>query len=250
MISDMQFQKAAPKCRRVFEQIQSLYRELPPTTCNCRQPGCWCAYLPEMALMEALQWLRVMQQMPDEKRVAVIRKFVEFYLTNPIRHIGCPFLTAGHCGIYQFRTFACRAYGLWSQTTGHERTRQSRNGKRKLVKMWRRYGIDLTTQMVTAEMDYCDQVDCNSECKISDDRLMAVLEEIYLFDSGLADLQAKFENDYHSDFSFMITSLVLNPKKAVLGKLAVIKELSLAGTDKRLNNLLSQIKPENVVPAH
>jgi len=44
--------------------------------------------------------------------------------------------------------------------------------------------------------------------------------------------------------------LVLNPKKAVLGKLAVIKELSLAGTDKRLNNLLSQIKPENVVPAH
>ena len=250
MISDMQFQTAAPKSRRVFEQIQVLYRQLPPTTCNCRQPGACCAYLPEMALMEALQWLLVVQQMPDENRVALIRKFVEFYLTNPIRHLGCPFLSDGQCGIYEFRTFACRAYGLWSQTTGRKRTRQSRNGKRKLVKMWQRCGIDLAPETLIDEMDYCDQVDCNLECKISDDRLMAVFEKIYLLDNGMTDLQAKFENDYHSDFSFMVTSLVLSPKKAVLGKLAVIKELSRTGTDKRLKNMLAQIKPENILPGH
>jgi Fe-S-cluster containining protein len=250
MISDMQFQKAAPKSRRVFEQIQGLYRQLPPTTCNCRQPGTCCAYLPEMTLMEALQWLRVMQQMPDEKRVALIRKFVEFYLTNPIRHMGCPFLSEGHCGIYEFRSFACRAYGLWSQTTGRERTRQSRDGKKKLVKMWQRYDIDLAPETIVAEMDYCDQVDCKPESKISDDRLMAVFEEIYRLDSQMSDLQVKFEIEYHSDFSFLLTSLVLNPQKTILGKLAVIKELSRTGTDKRLKNLLFQIKPENTVPAH
>jgi Fe-S-cluster containining protein len=249
MISDTNFQNAAHKSRRVFEQIQALYRQLPQTACTCRKLGTCCVFLPEMTLMEALQWLQVMQLMPADERVALIRKFVEFYLTNPIRHMGCPFLSEGHCGIYEFRTFACRAYGLWSRTTGDERTRQSRNGKKKLVKMWQCYGIDLSPETLAAEMDYCDQVDCKSDYKISDDRLMAVLEEIYLLDSELADLQVKFENEYHSDFSFLVTSLVLNPKKAVLGKLAVIKELSRTGTDKRLGNLLSQIKPGNIFPA-
>jgi len=246
MIFDREFQKAAHRNRRIFDKIQGLYRQLPPTTCSCRKPGTCCVFLPEMTLMEALQWLRIIQQQPDDERAVLIRRFVEFYLTNPIRHMGCPFLSEGHCGIYEFRTFACRAYGLWSQTTGRERTRQSRDGKRTLVKMWQRFGIDLPAEALVAEMDYCDQVDCNSDGAVSDDRLMAILEEIYRLDNELADLQTKFETEYHSDFSFLITSLVLNPKKAVLGKMAVIKELSLTGTEQRLRKLLSQIKPENV----
>ena len=246
MTTTSEFQKAAQKARPVFDKIQSLYRQLPPTTCNCRKPGACCAFLPEMTLMEALQWLRVIQQLPDNDRAVLIRKFVEFYLTNPIRHMGCPFLSEGHCGIYEFRTFACRAYGLWSQTTGRERTRQSRDGKRNLAKMWQRLGIELPIEALVAEMDYCDQVAYKSGDVVSDERLMAVLEEIYRLDNELADLQTRFETEYHSDFSFLVTSLVLNPKKAVLGKMAVIKELSLSGTDHRLEKLLSQIKPDNL----
>jgi hypothetical protein len=196
--------------------------------------------------MEALQWFRVMQQMPDAERLALIRKFVEFYLTNPIRHPGCPFLSEGRCGIYEFRALACRAYGLWSKTMGQERTQQSREEKMKLVKMWQRYGIELTPEATAFEMDYCDQVGCKSEIKVSDNRLMAVLQKIYLLDKNLADLQTKFENEYYSDFSFLIASLALSTKKAVLGKFAVIKELSRSGTDKRLKNLLSQVKPEKL----
>jgi hypothetical protein len=131
---------------------------------------------------------------------------------------------------------------------GQERTQQSREGKMKLVKMWQRYGIELAPEAIAAEMDYCDQVGCKSDIKISDNRLMAVLQEIYLLDEKLADLQTKFENEYYSDYSFLVTSLVLSTKKAVLGKFAVIKELSRAGTDKRLKNLLSQIKPEKFIP--
>jgi Fe-S-cluster containining protein len=247
MISNREIQDAAHKAQPVFEKIQSLYQQLPETTCACQKPGTCCAFLPEITLMEALQWFRVMQQMPDAERVDLIRKFVEFYLTNPIRHIGCSFLAEGHCGIYEFRAFACRAYGLWSKTMGQERTQQSREGKMKLVKMWQRYGIEMAPEAIAAEMDYCDQVGCKADMKISDNRLMAILQEIYLLDNELADLQTKFENEYYSDFSFLITSLALSTKKAVLGKFAVIKELSRSGTDKRLKNLLSQIKPEKVI---
>ena len=246
MTSDMSFQTAAHKSRRIFEQIQALYRQLPPTTCNCRKPGTCCVFLPEMTLMEALQWLQVMQQMPAEERMALTRKFVEFYLTNPIRHMGCPFLSDGRCGIYEFRTFACRAYGLWSQSTGRKRTQQSRDDKQALVTMWQRFGIDLPAEALVAELDYCDQVDCNSAAAVSDDQLMSVLVEIYRLDNDWSELQSKFETEYQSDFSFLIASLVLNPKKAVLGKMAVIRELSRTGTDQRLKNLLSQIKPDNL----
>ena len=110
-----------------------------------------------------------------------------------------------------------------------------------------RSGIEMVPSAIAAEMDYCDQVGCKADIKISDNRLMAVLQEIYLLDEELADLQTKFENEYYSDFSFLITSLALSTKKAVLGKFAVIKELSRSGTDKRLKNLLSQIKPEKVI---
>ena len=248
MISKIEILEAVQKARPVFEKIQRLYRRLPETTCYCKQPGTCCAFLPEMTLMEALQWFRVIQQMPDADRVASIRKFVEFYLTNPIRRPGCPFLSEGRCGIYQFRTFACRAYGLWSKSLGQERTQKSREEKKRLVKMWQRHGIEMAPESIVDEMDYCDHVSCQSDVKISDNRLMAVLEEVYLLDNELTDLQTKFENEYHSDFSFLMASLALNPKKAVLGKFAVVNELCRSGTDKRLKNLLSQIKPKTLVP--
>jgi Fe-S-cluster containining protein len=243
VITNSEIIEVVQKARPVFEKIQGLYRHLPETTCYCEKPGICCAFLPEMTLMEALQWFQVIQQMPDAKRVALIRKFVEFYLINPIRRIGCPFLSEGHCGIYEFRSFACRAYGLWSKKMGQERTNQSRDEKLKLVKMWQGYGIDMAPEAIVDEMDYCPHVGCKSDIKISDQRLMAVLQQIYLLDKELADLQTKFENEYYSDFSFLMASLTLSTKKAVLGKFAVIKELSRSGTDSRLKNLLSQIKP-------
>ena len=132
---------------------------------------------------------------------------------------------------------------------GRDRTQQSRAGKRLLIKTWQNLGVEVTPEAITAEMDYCDQVGCKSELKISDDRLMAILRKIYLLDDELPGLKTQFENGYYSDFSFLMASLALGTKKAVLGKFAVIKELTRKGTDKRLVNLLSQIRPDAIAPS-
>ena len=248
MISNTELQKAVQKAQPVLSKIDELYQKLPETTCNCEEPGACCAFLPEMTLMEALQWFQVMQKMPEPECVGLFRKFVEFYLTNPIRQMGCPFLTKGHCGIYEYRTFACRAYGLWSKQLGIERTQESREGKILLANMWQRYGIEISSAVIAEEMDYCDQVDFKSGIIIKDKQLMAILQEIYLLDNELPNLRTKFENEYYSDFSFLISSLALGTKKVVLGKYAVIKELIREGTDKRLENLLSHIKVEGFNP--
>ena len=56
MISNREIVEAVHKARPVFDKIQNLYRQLPETTCACEEPGICCAFLPEMTLMEALQW--------------------------------------------------------------------------------------------------------------------------------------------------------------------------------------------------
>ena len=228
----------------LFSELQNLYGRLPQTHCRCQQPGICCAFLPEMTWLEALRWLGVIKDLPQAARCETLRKFVEFYLTTPIRHTGCPFLMDGRCAIYPYRSFACRAYGLWSQTTGDSRTRENRRSRQALLQLWEQFGLAVPAKMVTFEIDYCDQVDCVIEKPMSDDQLMDILQQIYRLDQALPELQTKFESGYHSDFSFLIASLVLGYRRAILGKFAVIKELVRHGTDARLQQMLGKAKPD------
>jgi hypothetical protein len=55
-----------------------------------------------MTDIEALRWLSIILEMPQHEQTKIVRKFAEFYFTNPIRHAGCPFLSNGSCSIYEF----------------------------------------------------------------------------------------------------------------------------------------------------
>lgn len=227
-----------------FSKLQNLYDDLPETHCHCEQPGVCCAFLPEMTWMEALQWTALIQEMPSDGRAKILQKFLEFYLTNPVRPAGCPFLVNGACGIYELRPFACRAYGLWSPEFGKVRTQKSRQDRKALLQMWQKFGLELPPQKVESEIDYCDRVRYAAEKSMSDSQLMDILQQIYGLDQVLAELQTKFEAEYHSDFSFLIASLALGYRKAVLGKFAVIKEMVQQGTEERLEQMLSRATAE------
>jgi Fe-S-cluster containining protein len=118
MIATSDLKTAINKATPMLESLQRLYQRLPQTRCQCEQPGVCCAFLPEMTWIEAVQWTGLLQEMPANARTKILQKFLEFYLTNPIRPAGCPFLENGACGIYELRPFACRAYGLWSPEFG------------------------------------------------------------------------------------------------------------------------------------
>ena len=244
MISIGDLDTAIRTARPLFESLQRLYQRLPLTGCQCEQPGVCCAFLPEMTWLEALQWIDLIQQMPADARAKMLQTFLEFYLTNPLRSNGCPFLENGACGIYESRPFACRAYGLWSPEYGTTRTQESRQDRKALRQMWQNFGLELPPQTVESEIDYCDMVRCEAEKSISDSQLMDILQQIYGLDQALAELQAQFEAEYHSDFSFLIASLALGYRKAVLGKFAVIKEMVQQGTEERLGQMLGKATAE------
>jgi Fe-S-cluster containining protein len=246
MITISELNMAINKARPLLKSLQSLYQRLPETHCQCEQTGVCCTFLPEMTWMEALQWSGVIQQMSANARTGILQKFLEFYLTNPIRHAGCPFLENGACCIYELRPFACRAYGLWGPELGKERTRKSRQDRNALLQMWKKFGLELPPETVEFEIDYCDKVRCAAEISISDSQLMDILQQIYGFDQALPGLQTKFETEYHSDFSFLIATLALGYRKAVLGKFAVIKEIVMQGTDGRLQQMLAKVTNQEI----
>ena len=246
MIAISEFNTAIHTASPLLKSLQSLYQRLPETRCQCEQAGVCCAFLPEMTWMEALQWGGVIQRMTTKARIGILQKFLDFYLTSPIRLAGCPFLENGACGIYELRPFACRAYGLWGPEIGEQRTRQSRQDRNALRQVWQKFGLELPPERVEFEIDYCDKVRCAMEISISDSQLMDILQQIYGLDQALPGLQTKFESEYHSDFSFLMASLSLGYRKAVLGKFAVIKEILMQGTDERLQQMLAKVKSKEI----
>ena len=244
MIDAEDLQLALQTAKPLIYQLQDHYGRLPSTRCDCQKPGVCCAYLPQMTLMEALQWVDIIRQLPEPEKMNMLRSFMRFYLTNPVHHSGCPFLNQYRCGIYRFRPFACRAYGLWSREIGDSRTDLNRQERKRLLVQWKRLGLELPAEMVEFEIDYCDRVECIPRAGVSDDELIAILEKIYQMDRNLGELQKKFEETYHSDFSFLMTSLVLGVRKSVLMKFAVIKEIVNQGNSKRLGVMLDKIGPD------
>ena len=243
MITGKDLEAALSKAKPLFVRLQDLYERLPETQCTCDEPGVCCMFLPEMTVLEALQWMERMQAMSEADLTSTLRRFVAFYLTNPARLTGCPFRDDGACSIYKYRTFGCRSYGLWSQEMGRSRTRESRSGKKALREMWKRYGIELPADTVEFEIDYCDKVQVRPGKPIDDEAIMDLLTQVYYLGKPLGNLQSQFEEAYHSDFSFLLTSLAFGMRKALLLKFAVIKEIVKEKTDTRLQQELEKVSP-------
>jgi Fe-S-cluster containining protein len=229
-----------------FDELEAGYRLLPETACGCETPGACCTFSPEITFTEALHWMQLIQHLPLQQRADQIRTFLDYYFTSPVRHKGCPFLSAGRCGVYAQRPFACRAYGLWSLEMGRSRTQRNRQSRNELIGQWKRYGVGLPVETVQFEMDYCSEVRCHSTGAVTDEGLMEILMKIYELDRKFDPLSLDFENRYHSDFSFFLASVLLGDRKAILGKFAVVKDIVREQPRGRLESILDQVRPELV----
>ena len=242
MISTQDVQCALAQGRFSFDALQDVYQRLPSTRCECDTPGICCRFMPEMTLLEALQWIDALELMPVKQRSALIRRFVSFYLVTPLQQPGCPFLEKGGCSIYHRRPFACRAYGIWSAETGRARTRQHRDGKKALIRNWHNLGIRIPDDAIAFEMDYCARVYSDTDPSLSDRAIMKLLAKVYALDEPLGEWRDAFEQHYHSDFSYLLTALLFGARKSVLAKIAVIKEMAEMGTERRLQKFVGQVE--------
>jgi Fe-S-cluster containining protein len=234
-----------PAASRAAE-LDELYAKLPATNCLCDSPGVCCTFLPEMTALEAFRWLERIYDLGPVSGTDMVKRFVEFYLTSLVRLSRCPFVDEGRCSAYDIRTFACRAYGLWSRKLGEERTGKSRRDKEAFRLMWKKFGLDVPKDVIEFEIDYCTDVTHDPAAKVTDARLMKLLEKVYVLSRSMGDLQDRFERDYHSDFSFLVSSLALGKREALMAKMLITKEVLDAGTDHNLRKTLEMISPDKL----
>ncbi|MFW2364851.1 MAG: YkgJ family cysteine cluster protein [Desulforhopalus sp.] len=245
MLTRKTIKENVEKTRHLFPELQELYKNLPATQCRCETPGVCCTTMPEMTVVEALQWLDVLGQMEPEVKLQTLRGFLTFYLTTPLLRPACPFLENNQCRNYNHRSFACRAYGLWSVSIGNNRTIENRSNQDKILEIWKKMGVDMPPEKVGAEIDYCDRVVQTGKPVVDDETLFKQLKKVYALSSSLPELQQQFESEFHSDFSYLVASLLFSSKKVLLGKFAVVKELHEKGTDSRLQKFLSKVTVED-----
>ena len=69
---------ALQTAKPLFNELQNQYENLPPTRCRCQKPGVCCAYLPQMTLMEALQWVDILRPVvSDDELIAILEEIYQ-----------------------------------------------------------------------------------------------------------------------------------------------------------------------------
>jgi Fe-S-cluster containining protein len=220
------------------QELKKIYARLPQTHCQ-RQTRC-CSLLPEMTLLEALQVLEKMGQMPSSLRMDLIRQTIHYFFVNPAKITTCPFLKGQDCLIYPHRFFGCRAYGLWSQTYYQDLVEHSRQAKLFFRLQWEKLGVNLPKEVVDFQVPYCSLVKTDSLVPVNYEFLLKAWNDIESLSQVLNAGHHFFKTSYLSDLSFFLAGLTFGLRQAVQLKFLVVQDLVQKGNSGRLDQLINQ----------
>ena len=168
--------------RFIEPQLNSIYAQLPATTCSRR--GLCCLLLPPVAPAEAVVWLGRVWAGQVYRRKAVVMGLVGRFLCNAWMPTRCLWARAGRCAIYPHRFFSCRAYGLWSETAYEARRALALERQQQVLQAWEGLGVRLPERVVQERIGgYCRRVRPVGE-GISDRRLEELEGEVWGLGEG------------------------------------------------------------------
>ena len=221
------------------QELKKLYAQLPET--NCKRRALCCSLLPGMSLLEALLAVQNICTMKPEKRLSVYRKIVRYFMANPVEVIKCPFLEGDACLIYQDRFFGCRAYGLWSQEYYEKISEQDRNAKIYIRTMWEKMDVHLPKEIVEFQVPYCADVETVMKEPIRDDMILSVAVSVENLSQQFSPWHYIFRQDYFSDLSFLMASLIFGVHGAVSLKFTIVNDVINKGNRARLNEVIHSV---------
>jgi len=221
------------------KELGEVYDTLPSTRCK-RKTAC-CSLMPEMTILEALAAVQNLIDMPQDMRLLIYKKTVRYFMTNPVAVTKCPFLEGEECLIYRNRFLGCRAYGLWSKEYYENLSERSRHVKLQIRAVWENMDIHLPKEIVEFQVPYCTDVVPTGKTAIHDDLIISVAETVENLSRQCARWHYLFRQNYFSDFSFLLTSLVFGVHDAVSLKITVVNDIVKKGNRRRLDTILEKI---------
>lgn len=219
----------------VRARLKLLLESLPPTRCQ-RKTDC-CSLLPQMSLVEASLIQEFMNTLPDDKQFALIKKLVEYFFLNATRIMGCPFLGDHACGIYEFRPFGCRAYGMWSESAYNKMSGMAVEAQNRVRQAWAGMGIDLPEEVTGYRPAYCRDVEFENGPGPGDDLLNDIEKKIHEENARLQPWSVEFGHKYGADLSFLYSASLLGYNSALRNKVNIVEDLLDRGESRTLNTI-------------
>jgi hypothetical protein len=153
----------------------------------------------------------------------------------------CPFLNGKDCLIYKQRYFGCRAYGLWSKEYYEKLAESSCQVKKHIQRQWEILGIFLPQKVIDFQVPYCVNVKTDGHTMINDDFLLNISNRIENLSQHLSHWHQSFRQQYFSDLSFLLTSLVLGVNDSVRIKFAIVSDIVTKGDKSRLDRIVDEL---------
>ena len=205
-----------------FQELQDIYKKIPAT--NCKRRASCCSNLSEMTLIEALSVIQQIINMSTDRRVMLTKKIIKYSFLNPVELIKCPFLIDKDCLIYQYRSFGCRAYGLWSKDFSEKISNVNRQADLVAKQEWENFGIILPATHTDTKIAYCTDVKTIDNVQINDAKLLSVGLEISELSQQILHWHSVFKENYFSDISFFLSSLIFGDNESLNLKFMVVSD--------------------------
>lgn len=219
--------------------LYETYALLPATRCR-RRTHC-CSVLPEMTLLEALAIVRRLVDMRPATRRQLTKNIISYFFLNAVEITSCPFLDGQDCLVYEDRFFGCRAYGLWSQEYYGKLAACSRQAKISLHKQWESMGVSLPQRIINFQVPYCLHVETVDHSVVDDETLANTSDRIESQSRHFSRFHQSFVEEYFSDLSFLLASLVFGFNRAASTKFAVVSDIVTRGNWSRLNRIVGEL---------
>ena len=134
------------------------------------------------------------------------------------------------CSIYEDRFFGCRAYGLWSKAYYDKLAALDRQARANLYQQWQNLGVSLPANVIDFEVPYCLNVKTDQHAVINDTILLSISESIKALSLRFSHLHESFSQNYFSDLSFLLSSLVFGHTEAVKIKFNIVSGMINTGS--------------------
>ena len=216
--------------------LKETYAQLPST--RCRRRTLCCSLLPEMSLLEALTAVQLLLDMVPEQKLQVSKRLLHYFFLNPVEILSCPFLEGNDCLVYQQRFFGCRAYGLWSRKYYQKQAKLSQQAKRIGQQQWQRLGVALPQEVVDFRLNYCPHVEAEGDISVDDELLVQTSDVIDSISAQLVPWHDQFRQEYFSDVSFLLASILLGLQQAIQLKFEIVRDYLANGKQDRLAKII------------
>jgi Fe-S-cluster containining protein len=223
----------------LFDELNEVYQRLPETTCD-RCATC-CTVPPPGYLIEFLNLFRyVRDNLKTSQREIMENTLRYFFLELVDINVKCPFLDgSNNCKVYPVRPLSCRMFGLLSEKDSNLGARRQLGAVAE--KYRQKYDIQLPSEVVDFQLQYCDKVRLPNgrKKKVSIDLIQDMASKLETLEAKIMPQQV-IEEQY--TFAPMATHLALSvlPEGARLRRPKVMKEYLEKGSSEMLDKYIDK----------